>query len=491
MRTLHPAIMGLAALLAGCSASGGGGGKDPDSGRPDLPLVVSDPGHPGKDVPSDVPREETPIPDVPDPGPPDPGPIDPGFVDLVETDMDTPDPGEPDPAPVDPGPDSIDLPDPGVDAVPDPGPPDIPEVPDVPDTSDPGKADEGTVFDPGVPALDPGSCRAYYECVSACPAGVAGMACAATCQGNLSTDGMQKTQALQTCLSDAGCFDKEGDAFNECLDASCLDPYFQCFSGDFFKTCKELGSCLGDCPDDDPKTTDVVEGQECVNTCFVNATVDANWKYENLRDCLVSHACIGLTGEALDQCVTGNCLEPYFQCFAGSKFATCIDLEACFDACPEDDPATPALDEAQECVNDCFDDGTTQANIDYETLRQCLLGNCPSCGLAAPTADQKAECSACRYQMMRTTCKAAYQKCTVTGTAFCAATFDCANACTDEPCVKGCVNAGTITAQALLFSLWDCLSANCTDPLLWNTCANAALDGACKDEHADCQADAG
>jgi len=332
-------------------------GVDQDPGMGDDPGGLEDPGS------------------ATDPGTPtDPG-QDPGTDPGVDPGMDPgSDPGI-DPG-IDPGTD------PGVDPGTDPG-------------LDPGM-DPGT--DPGAssacsPAELAGSCQTYYACRSACTTSL----CQSGCEDALSARGISEVLALENCLDGHGCYDLEGDAFYDCLDANCMDAYYGCFWGCTYDTCGSLVDCIVACDD-------------------------------------------------------------------------------------------------STCINGCWDEATTGAQIGLQDTLDCMDAACPVCSVADPTPTQEAECDTCWSDAADTTCAAYWEACTDYGTGDCRTLWSCYNYCEDSPCVQACVDATDKAGRDLFFAVFDCIDTYCADTLPsdeWATCATATLNDAeqCGGTYLACQAD--
>jgi hypothetical protein len=366
-------------------------------------------------------------------------------------------------------------------------------------------------------------CPYFYDCIQDCPAGAAGQACQQDCLAQLCAQDQQDFQAFYTCLNNNGCNTKTTDEeFMDCLDQFCIDPYFKCFSGDKYATCADLNACLNSCPDDDPATTEVKENQECWNGCFSDASYQANVDFEAQRDCVLGVCTICLVDNpTADQDVECNvcwnntvfdeCADQYKKCNTfGTQYTTCIALNDCLNACPDDDPKTTDVLENRVCWNACFDGGTFDANADFQGQWDCAYAKCTVCLKAEPTAEEDAECNDCINTILMTDCATEYQKCATFGTDYpaCVDLNACLNSCpVDDPmtaveedveCWRACFDGGTFQANKDFTLFYDCIDIACpvcgvTNPTTQqqaecDACYWTAVDGgACKDLFAACQ----
>jgi hypothetical protein len=217
---------------------------------------------------------------------------------------------------------------------------------------------------------------------------------------------------------------------------------------------------------------------------------------QSLGTCLQTNGCYGLEDDAFYTCLGDFCMDPYFKCFSGNVYAACTDLTACLNSCPDDNAATPDVNEADECVGACFGDASYEANVDYQALLDCLFKDaCTVCAVENPTPAQDEECATCQNTELSAggKCNAQYTKCVAAGTKKCGEVMTCMNACADEACVTACVQEGTFTARDLLQKMYDCIYAACpdtSDEAKWTECANTATTGTCATDVTACQNDA-
>lgn len=292
-----------------------------------------------------------------------------------------------------PAPIAADMPaDDSPDASSDPSPADLPgdrfiEVVPAVDPGAPADADLDARTDADIDAgadADPDavdapagqqSCPGFWTCVGHACEGVPDTACIATCRADLSPFAQQQVDWALDCFDDSGCLDAPTiDAFNDCIEAACLEEYMTCFSDGPEYPCRDLVSCLdacdgtacdAGCHDGQPPWTEATWAawQDCVATacpeCATDAAGDACQACEakTAADaCPDLHASChpwgiagcGATLACLEACATSECSEG---CVSEATLDARALLKAVFDclniACPDGaDPAWPACADA-------------------------------------------------------------------------------------------------------------------------------------------------
>lgn len=241
-------------------------------------------------------------------------------------------------------------------------------------------------------------------------------------------------------------------------------------------TCASYYDCLGQCPE--PVTV------SCASACYNALSQDGKDQQTALESCLSTHECFGLSDEQFASCLETNCLDPYFRCFAGEKYFTCVELDACLRACPDGDST---------CVAGCFEGAGYLANWDWEKRIRCLRSECPACAVASPTADDEAQCNACAEVAIFGACGEEYQRCWPAGNAKCGELWSCTQSCTDgdQACVNACWDNATFAAQGKMQAIFTCIDQQCPglEGQAWLDCANPALNGACAPAYDACQTD--
>lgn len=351
-------ILVLSAVVAACGGT---------SGTPDGDAV----GHPdATDLPSDDPGAE---PGAADAEPQDRVGPDDSPDDVPATDVPPGDPGEDDAPNADLGPA-------------DPGGDDGVLEDDTPTADLPvdGGQDPGT--DPGATCVvDPvGGCKAAYQCMNDCPAGVAGETCIQECLGRLSTEGGRQYAAFSGCMMTNCSSASDQEA---CLVEKCMDPYFGCIWGCQFADCASLAACINACPAD---TT----GAACVVGCWEGAQTTAAIDLQDAYDCNRGACPVCLVADPTPaqaaECETcwnaafaGTC-GPYWEKCIPYGTMTCGDTLDCANNCPD-----------AACVQDCFAGATKTALDLWDSVIQCGRAACVASCPAEPTPAQQTACDSC------------------------------------------------------------------------------------------------
>ena len=227
-------------------------------------------------------------------------------------------------------------------------------------------------------------------------------------------------------------------------------------------TCKWFYEvCAAQCPD--PPTV------LCLSNCFSQLSEDGKAQQTALEDCLSSNSCLALTGQAFEDCLEAHCLDQYFKCFAGDKYYTCVDLLRCLRDCPDGDT---------QCPQGCFDGASYLANWDWEKRIQCLWAQCPICKTASTKAEEE-QCSSCANTAAFGACAVEFQRCEPAGNKRCGELWDCVQACNDDPCAYGCLDAATFVGKAKHQAVYACIDAQCPGLVgqAWLDCANNTING--------------
>ena len=225
----------------------------------------------------------------------------------------------------------------------------------------------------------------------------------------------------------------------------------------------------------------------CRQACQTDLCAQDVTDLYNFSSCLSTN-CAGVTDDAaFNACLTSHCLDAYFTCFSDDLYATCVDLVACQNGCPADDPATTTVNESADCVNACFVGSTFQANKDYQAMQDCARANCPDCTVANPTTAQQESCNTCYSNAQKTApCQALFQACTAHGTGNCQGIWTCLIPCADTQCAQGCYAGGTFAAQDKVNGFATCGNTACPTGVL--DCYETSKTGACKTEWDACLA---
>lgn len=262
------------------------------------------------------------------------------------------------------------------------------------------------------------------------------------------------------------------------------------------KSCAGYYSCAADCPQD---TTGNACRQECQSKLSPRGLAD----YQGFVSCLQKNCASAQTDEEFYACLESKCIAEYYGCFWGCQYTNCSSLIGCLTSCPDDNPATPDVDERNECIGNCWSGGTTAAQLDLQYAINCSGDACPVCDVANPTPAQETECNTCWDTSSTGTCAAQWDKCASYGTQKCGQMFQCVfqGTCTDAACTQECLRQGTKTAGGLWDAMVGCMFDNCTvcdveNPTAeqekqCNDCLNAAINagGVCETQANACMND--
>lgn len=144
-----------------------------------------------------------------------------------------------------------------------------------------------------------------------------------------------------TCLCDAACQP----------DGSCEQAACEVLS------CNALYQCLNECQDD----------SGCQSICYIEATEDGSTQLASLFTC-INENCRDFTGDAYSSCVSESCETEVETCFPrifGS--GSCAEISACLSSCVGGNTS---------CQQECFEDGSAQAQSSYLELSNCYRDLC-------------------------------------------------------------------------------------------------------------------
>jgi hypothetical protein len=219
-------------------------------------------------------------------------------------------------------------------------------------------------------------------------------------------------------------------------------------------SCKSYYLCANACPKD-------ILGVICVSQCKSNLSAAGNEDYQELNTCISQYCSTAQTDEELNACVDSKCKNQYFGCFWGCSYLTCVDLVLSINDCPEDNPETADKDERQECINGCWDNSTTQAQINLNDSLNCNNAQCQICSKSSPTPAEKQQCNTCWSNATYDSCGSFWDKCLPSGSKKCSEISSCTASCKDSKCVQQCIQSGTKTAQNLWDTMINCGKDNC------------------------------
>jgi hypothetical protein len=333
-----------------------------------------------------------------------------------------------------------------------------------------------------------GTCLEIYQCRVACPAGDTD--CVKACDEAGSVEAQETYMGWVDCLEGTGYFDCAPDD-DLCFDdafAPCEALVMACLQGD--GTCGEIFDCQQTCPSSDTTCISICEfggslpaqdlvGQlyDCVNEqcpdgatweCWIQATAgacavlaDICWGEPCESGCDVYDCGYGGCNEHCGFCGEGFICSPEQLC-VGSQGLGCLDIYECIVACPDGDAACPPF---------CFDQGTDQAQDDYNAWLTCLEDagyyDCPEGDTA---------CTSAAFQSCLPVIKACLHGELTCGEIFDCQQLDCPSG--DSTCANTCFWNGTVAMQDNYDLMLDCFELACPDGLTY-TCIEEALLGTC------------
>jgi len=198
--------------------------------------------------------------------------------------------------------------------------------------------------------------------------------------------------------------------------------------------CETTYECLSGCGQDDA----------CSINCYTAATQQGQDDLNTLQTCL-SDNCANLTGDAYQTCANTSCAAPIATCFpVGTGPASCAQVYDCIFECPANDNA---------CGFACYENGTAQAQTQYDAMQDCLSTNCGSLN-----GDAFQTCAVDNCSTQIETCLPP-----VYGNATCEEVQDCYGACPDgdQDCINTCYETGTQNAQTALNDMGQCFNQFC------------------------------
>ena len=245
--------------------------------------------------------------------------------------------------------------------------------------------------------------------------------------------------------------------------------------------CNSIYDCLRLCPSGNAA---------CQQACMNGLCLADQQEFTTFNDCLDTNGCNKITTDPeFGQCVDQYCADPYMKCFSGNTYATCLDLNACLNACPDDDPNTADVNEAQVCGQDCYKNSSYEAQSAFQAKYDCLYAQCPTCKTATTGSADEKTCNTCATPVITTggACATEWQACAAHGSKNCAETWTCLKTAADQAAAQACYGAATFTAQGLIGVWEDCSFAKCTT--LTFTCLDATKTADCKTQWDSCAAD--
>ncbi|MBM4386337.1 MAG: hypothetical protein FJ088_01280 [Deltaproteobacteria bacterium] len=249
---------------------------------------------------------------------------------------------------------------------------------------------------------------------------------------------------------------------NECAPVDAA----QCVDNKSFKKCEVKDGCLvwtmpvlclldeeclnGKCEKktlcDPLKKCDPLNAVKCQNDKVLKCS-NVQYGGVNCPEWMESETC-----QLPKKCVNGQCKEEGTgkSC---AEIAGCIEQNQCQD---------------QQCLVNCYNQGSPEAQTQFNEFSQCLANKC-----GAFTQEQPTQYTLCLYE----NCKDPYEACLGTipsGDKKCMDVLNCMNGCGNPPqetCVQGCLSSGTYDAQLKLLKIGACIEKNCSNSSNIQQCA--------------------
>jgi len=238
--------------------------------------------------------------------------------------------------------------------------------------------------------------------------------------------------------------------------------------------CDDIFDCIGDCPDND---------DFCLQNCINVASIEAQMAFNNFYQCLADvdyWSCWDLCpawAESITDCPDEGkdcfeqkmemCEDEYYYCFPPGDM-TCGEMYVCIMACDTD-----------ECVQDCFGEGSIEALDKWSLMIDCLDdAGYYDCG------DFDEQC----FDDAWAECEPEFDDC-ASGEASCGDIFTCFDSCapTDEECTWNCMASATPEAQELYGLVIDCVYLVCGEDANWE-CMEMVLTADCAEIYEQCLA---
>jgi len=273
--------------------------------------------------------------------------------------------------------------------------------------------------------------------------------------------------------SDSGCDDAcEGKcgAVGDCNCGAC-DPGFTCVEATH--TCApEAPDCNTVCTGKECGTFEGCDCGVCADGFTCNATTGV---CEDIcpPNCTGKQCGPDGCGGSCGLCPCVGCDPAATQCnddtgmCEAAEALTCSGINDCMAACnPDDNP----------CLQDCMNQGSTDAQNQLNALIQCLINN----------GGQQCTDAQCQNDIIMEFCMAEYTACFPGGDMTCSEMFDCMETCgQDQDCLQECYNNSTIEAQGQYQAIASCVIEQCGEQPT-EECFMAAQQGACAAVFADC-----
>lgn len=260
------------------------------------------------------------------------------------------------------------------------------------------------------------TCATVSTCFDSCKLGdKAGFACLASCFNGLDAKGKLAAKAIGACFAKAPAGQDPSKV--------CAKEMVECIVGDSAgpKECFEIFPCMETC-----KTAGTDDFQ-CTMQCLGQVTKPGQAAFLNMIDCL------GGSG------ISPQCQGKFLACINPTGSGDCYSGIGCVSACQS---APGGSKDGPDCLFKCAHAMSKTAAAEFLEASQCFGGG--------GTPEQQQVCSAKLVQCIG-----------ATGTASCADTIGCVQACSkdDGTCMYGCIKNATSAAGSEAWSVLQCGSS--------------------------------
>jgi len=305
------------------------------------------------------------------------------------------------------------------------------------------------------------SCGILAECLDSCADAPDKSACEQECHSNATSLGEARFETLLQCIHGNNCtYDAENPkAYTQCLFDNCGIEVTRCYaSGSKYMNCGELDLCISRCGED----------EACKQTCYDNALLEGEFKYNELLSCYDDYYDFCSNEENLKECLNASCQTEHDACYEGEVPGTnmsCTELANCLGNCSSD-----------SCRQTCYDNTTSEGLTRYNDLQECFASNNDFC----KDDENPTNCLYYACQTEYNTChNPGGATCSYSGTDIgCYQIIECINVCGSS--WTECVDKGTSEAQYLFWDFMNC-NENCVpepyDQQAYDDCFNANCMG--------------
>ena len=124
-------------------------------------------------------------------------------------------------------------------------------------------------------------------------------------------------------------------------------------------TCTGINDCMANCNPND---------QACIQNCMNQGSPAGQQQLNDLIQCLVDNGaqqCPPGDAQCQNDIITADCMDEYTTCFPGGVL-TCAEMFDCMTDCSQD----------QTCLQDCYTDGSVDAQSQYQEIASCVVEQC-------------------------------------------------------------------------------------------------------------------